>query len=332
MPAAEHDPQFAREFPALAQSLTSQLRVERELGRGGMGVVYLARDERLDRFVALKVLPTAHASEPTTRERFLREARTAARLAHPNIVPIYRADEAGGTAFFAMAFVSASAINFSRSASGSFGTDFFFVAMRRQRRHTAIHFHARKCGTAVPMLSAVIAGPVEGVGIDEAAAAIEKATGLRAFVNRDFGDNDKDFNTSTIWWYVRNTGIPISFGTTVIIGFIVGVAISCQTFYAFVLDNLKHLGALKAMGMSNFRLSLMLLTQSFTVGLIGFGLGLLATSGFAWTALEKQQPPFYMPWIIPVVAFGVIQFICMLAALMGIVRLSLYEPAQVFRA
>lgn len=182
------------------------------------------------------------------------------------------------------------------------------------------------------MLSAVIAAPIDGMTADEAAAEITRKTGLRAYVNRGFGENPGDFNTSTVWWYVKNTGIPISFGTTVVIGFIVGIAIACQTFYAFVLDNLKHLGALKAMGMTNFRLSLMLIIQSSTVGLIGFGMGLLATSAFAWVALEKQQPPFVMPWQIPVVAFGVIQFICMLAALMGIVRLSLYEPAMVFRA
>ena len=182
------------------------------------------------------------------------------------------------------------------------------------------------------MLTAVIAAPIEGMSDEQAAAAIEKATGLRAYVNRDFGANNKDFNTATVWWYVKNTGIPISFGTTVVIGFIVGVAIACQTFYAFVLDNLKHLGALKAMGMSNFRLSMMLLFQALTVGLIGFGLGLLATSAFAVGALKNGQPPFYMPWQIPVVAFCVIQVICMLAALMGIVRLSLYEPAMVFRA
>lgn len=183
------------------------------------------------------------------------------------------------------------------------------------------------------MLSAVIAAPVEGMSADEAAAEIEKQTSLRAYVNRSFDLKDKnDFNTSTVWWYVKNTGIPISFGTTVIIGFIVGIAISCQTFYAFVLDNLKHLGALKAMGMSNFRLSVMLLCQALTVGLIGFGLGLLATSGFAMGAIEKGQPPFVMPWQIPVVAFCVIQFICMIAALLGIIRLSLYEPAMVFRA
>ena len=182
------------------------------------------------------------------------------------------------------------------------------------------------------MLSAVIAAPIAGLSDEQAAHAIEQTTGLRAYVNRDFGDNAKDFNTSTVWWYVRNTGIPISFGTTVVIGFIVGVAIACQTFYAFVLDNLKHLGALKAMGMSNFRLSLMLLFQALTVGFIGFGLGLLATAGFAMGAIKNGQPPFYMPWQIPLGAFIAVQLICMLAALMGIIRLSLYEPAMVFRA
>ena len=105
MPLLDHDPTFAREFPALALALQGQFRVERELGRGGMGVVYLAQEMQLERLVALKVLPAHHANQPETRERFLREARTAARLAHPNVVPVYRADEAGGTAFFAMAFV-----------------------------------------------------------------------------------------------------------------------------------------------------------------------------------------------------------------------------------
>jgi putative ABC transport system permease protein len=182
------------------------------------------------------------------------------------------------------------------------------------------------------MLSAVIAAPVAGMTPDAAAAEITRKTGLRAYVNRGFGEDKNDFNTSTVWWYVKNTGIPISFGTTVVIGFIVGIAIACQTFYAFVLDNLKHLGALKAMGMTNFRLSVMLVIQSATVGLIGFGIGLLATSAFAYAAIRNQQPPFVMPWQIPVVAFAVIQFICMIAALLGIVRLSLYEPAMVFRA
>ena len=84
--------------------LGGQYAVQRELGRGGMGVVYLARELRLDRLVAIKVLPPA-LEDAEIRERFLREARTAAQLSHPNIVPIFRADEIGNLAFFSMGYV-----------------------------------------------------------------------------------------------------------------------------------------------------------------------------------------------------------------------------------
>jgi serine/threonine protein kinase len=91
--------------PAFRAALRGQYDIQRELGRGGMGIVLLARDERLDRPVALKVLPPHLADIADTRERFLREARMAAQLSHPNIVPIYRADDIGGCAFFAMGYV-----------------------------------------------------------------------------------------------------------------------------------------------------------------------------------------------------------------------------------
>jgi predicted Ser/Thr protein kinase len=90
---------------AFRVALNGQYAIQRELGRGGMGIVLLARDEKLDRSVALKVLPAHLADDADTRERFLREARMAAQLSHPNIVPVYRADELGGYAFFAMGFV-----------------------------------------------------------------------------------------------------------------------------------------------------------------------------------------------------------------------------------
>jgi hypothetical protein len=79
--------------------------LEHELGRGGMGVVLLARDLSLDRPVALKLLPTLLATQPVLRERFLREARTAAGLSHPHVVPIHAVEEHEGLAFIAMAFV-----------------------------------------------------------------------------------------------------------------------------------------------------------------------------------------------------------------------------------
>ena len=90
---------------AFRSALSGQYAIQRELGRGGMGIVLLARDEKLDRSVALKVLPPHLADNAEIRERFLREARMAAQLSHPNIVPVYRADELGGYAFFAMGFV-----------------------------------------------------------------------------------------------------------------------------------------------------------------------------------------------------------------------------------
>lgn len=181
------------------------------------------------------------------------------------------------------------------------------------------------------MLSAVIAAPRSGFTEEQVVEDIRSTTGLKAFVNKSFNSSPHDFGTSTIWWYVKNTGIPISFGTTVIVGFIVGVAISCQTFYAFVLENIKHLGALKAMGASNGKLCLMLIVQAFTVGIVGFGLGLAGTTLFAMGALKNEQPPFYMSWHIPVFALAVILFICSLAALLGIWRVSRFEPAMVFR-
>jgi serine/threonine protein kinase/WD40 repeat protein len=80
-------------------------RILREVGRGGMGVVYEAEQESLGRRVALKVLPPAALLSPTYLERFRREARAAARLHHTNIVPVFGVGEAGGTHFYAMQFI-----------------------------------------------------------------------------------------------------------------------------------------------------------------------------------------------------------------------------------
>ena len=83
------DGQFVRAQTALA----GRYSLERELGRGGMGIVYLAREVALDRPVALKLLPPELTADDKVRERFLREARTAAKLSHPHIVPIFAVDQ-----------------------------------------------------------------------------------------------------------------------------------------------------------------------------------------------------------------------------------------------
>ncbi len=94
------------EFISLQEALAGEYSLERELGRGGMGIVYLAREVQLDRLVAIKLLPRSLADRPDVRERFLREARMAASLSHPHIVPIYRVGEAKGLVFFVMAYVN----------------------------------------------------------------------------------------------------------------------------------------------------------------------------------------------------------------------------------
>ena len=93
------------EFLALQQALIGRYSLERELGRGGMGIVFLARDVALDRLVAIKLLPPAMAAQPALRERFRREAQMAAKLSHPNIIPIYAVEQVGDFVFFVMAYV-----------------------------------------------------------------------------------------------------------------------------------------------------------------------------------------------------------------------------------
>ncbi len=94
-----------RLFLDFQSAIAGRYSLERELGRGGMGVVYLAREVRLDRPVAIKVLPPSRTADPKLRERFVREARMAAKLSHPNVIPIHAVEETGAFVFFAMAYV-----------------------------------------------------------------------------------------------------------------------------------------------------------------------------------------------------------------------------------
>ena len=93
------------EMLELQAALAGEYSLQREIGRGGMGIVYLAREVQLDRDVAIKVLPAHLAQLRTARERFVQEARTAAGLSHPHIVPIHRVGEADGFVFFVMSYI-----------------------------------------------------------------------------------------------------------------------------------------------------------------------------------------------------------------------------------
>ena len=96
--------------PRLSDALGSAFTIEGEIGRGGMGVVYRARDEKLKRRVAIKVLPPELAFQQEIRARFTREAETAARLSHPHIVPIYTVGEGNGLVYFVMGYVDGESV------------------------------------------------------------------------------------------------------------------------------------------------------------------------------------------------------------------------------
>lgn len=104
-PAPAPAPAPSGEFLDFQIAVAGRYSLERELGRGGMGIVFLARDVALDRPVAIKLLPPEMARQPALRDRFLREARTAAKLSHPNVIPIFAVEDLGEHVFFVMAYV-----------------------------------------------------------------------------------------------------------------------------------------------------------------------------------------------------------------------------------
>src|SRR3954471_2572358 len=93
-------------YDRVVAAIGAHYELETEIGRGGMSVVFRARDLRLNRPVAIKVLPPELAHDGAIRTRFTREAQTSAQLSHPHIVPIYDVGERDGVAYFVMALVT----------------------------------------------------------------------------------------------------------------------------------------------------------------------------------------------------------------------------------
>jgi serine/threonine-protein kinase len=108
----------------LSAAVGARYEIADEIGRGGMGVVYRARDIRLRRLVAIKLLPPELAFREEVRTRFLREAQTAAQLSHPNVVPIYSVDEVDGLVFFVMALVEGESLGVYLKREGRVSLEF----------------------------------------------------------------------------------------------------------------------------------------------------------------------------------------------------------------
>src|SRR5205085_10713993 len=102
MPAGGSAPSWSGTLPDSLPADLGRYRLLKELGRGGMGAVYLAHDTQLDRQVAIKIPLFAATAGNEARERFLREARAAATLSHPNLCPVYDAGPIGHVCFLTM--------------------------------------------------------------------------------------------------------------------------------------------------------------------------------------------------------------------------------------
>lgn len=175
------------------------------------------------------------------------------------------------------------------------------------------------------LLSFVLAKAAPGVSDAEACRRIEAATGLHAATSDEFG-------WQTIWYYIAHTGIPINFGITIAIALVVGTIVAGQTFYIFTLENLKQFGALKAIGVTNWRITGMILQQAMLVGAIGYSIGIGMTATFFEVTKDNLDlRGFSLPWQIAAGTGAAVFFIVIIASLVSVRRVLVLEPAVVFR-
>ncbi len=174
------------------------------------------------------------------------------------------------------------------------------------------------------VLSFVLADALPNESPGTVAARIEAQTGLLAITRQDF-------LRKTIRYYLLQTGIPVNFAVTVLLGFLVGTAIAGQTFYLFIVENIRQFGALKAMGTGNGTILLMVLAQALQVGVVGFGIGVGMAALFGWSIQGFSKLAFFMPWQVIVITAAAVFLIVLLASLLSIRRVLVVDPAIVFR-
>lgn len=174
------------------------------------------------------------------------------------------------------------------------------------------------------LLSFVLVRARDGQAPAELCERIERATGLLA-LTRD------QFKWTTMVYFMKYTGIPINFGIAVLLGFLVGTAVAGQTFYNFTLDNLRHFGALKAMGASNGMLLRMIVLQAVLVGALGYGLG-VGLAAFMGHSLRDSELAFRLPWQLLALTGGAVMTICVFASILSLRKVLRLEPAIVFKS
>ena len=191
--------------------------------------------------------------------------------------------------------------------------------------HTRYSEGVNFVGRERTQLSYMLVKPQPGVQAEELCKRIEAQTGLRARTS-------EQFQWDCIGYYLKNTGIPVNFGITITIAVIVGVVVAGQTFYLFTVENLKQFGAIKAIGVTNWRLIGMILLQAFTVGLIGFSLGTgMAGQFFDFFSQKIATRGLVLMWQSVALTGATIVFVMILASILSLRRVLVLEPAVVFR-
>jgi len=174
------------------------------------------------------------------------------------------------------------------------------------------------------LLSFVLVKAKPGENLQVLCDRIKRLTGLIAYTRQQFKD-------LTVTYYLKYTAIPINFGVSVLLGFLVGAAIAGQTFYNFTLENLRYFGVLKAMGTSDKTLLYMIIFQALIVSFIGYGLGVGCTGLFALFT-RSTVVAFRFPWQLFVFSTVGVTIIASFAALLSIRKVITLEPAVVFRS
>jgi putative ABC transport system permease protein len=173
-------------------------------------------------------------------------------------------------------------------------------------------------------VSAVLVRAREGEAPEEVCRRIRARTGLLALTR-------EQWVRRTIGHYLRRTGLLLNFATTVLLGLLVGLAISGQSFYTFTVESLPQFGVLKAMGTSDGRLVAMLLVQTGLVSGTGFGLGVGLAAAYGEATRGHSKLVFHMPWQVLVLTGVAVLLVSLLTSVLSIRRVLRLEPAIIAR-
>jgi putative ABC transport system permease protein len=174
------------------------------------------------------------------------------------------------------------------------------------------------------MLSYVLVKASADERPEEVARRITRDTDLAAYTG-------EEFKQLSLRYFIKNTSILTNFGFVVIIGFIVGAAVTGQIFYNFTLDNLRHFGVFKAMGATDGMLFKMILLQALLVGFVGFGVGAGASATFAAMTRHSSDLTMQLNWQLLLGSAIAVGLIVLLAAIISMHKVFGLEPAIVFK-